>query len=154
MSTSRTDPDQSDGCVICEFVSQRSSGGRVYEDAHWVAGVLPGLELPGWIVLAVRRHTTDAAALRHDAAESLGPVIVRLSRAIRDAVGAERVYVLAYGENAPHWHVLLAGRGAHVPPEHRHAAFWIHREQYVDPAAAQAAAARIRDGLLVTHDAG
>ena len=77
---------------------------------------------------------------------------VAVTQAIKTATDSERVYTLAWGENHAHWHILLCGRDASIPPEHRHAAFWAHRDEYVDPPAAQATVARIREALLANPE--
>ena len=71
----------------------------------------------------------------------------RLSGAIEQATGAERVYLQVYGETFRHWHVLLSARGAEIPLEHRHAAFHPHMSEYVDVAAAEAAGRRIAEAV-------
>ena len=131
-------------CRVCRFVESSPAGGWIHDDEHWRASVMPGLEIPGWIIVALRRHAVGATAMTPGEASSLGPVVADLTSAIQSATGAERVYLLAYGEELPHWHVLLAARGAHVPSEHRYAAFWDHRAEYVDPARAEEAAGAIR----------
>src|SRR6476646_91098 len=135
------------GCAICEFVETALPSMTVHKDDLWFAGVMSSIQIPGWIVLGTRRHTLDPMGMNQDEAASFGPILARLSTAIKKALGSERVYVVGYGENAQHWHVLLSSRGPEVPPEHRHAQFWNHREQYVNPPAAEAAAARIRDEM-------
>jgi diadenosine tetraphosphate (Ap4A) HIT family hydrolase len=136
-----------DRCAICDFVTSAAPASRVYEDAQWVAGILDGVEVPGWIVLGLRRHATDAWGMNPAEAATFGPLVARLSQAIQNATDAERVYLVAYGENAHHWHVMLTSRDASVPAEHRHAAMWSHRDAYVDTAGAVAAAERIRAAL-------
>ncbi len=140
-----------DRCAVCDFVTSVEPASRVYEDSQWVAGILDGVEVPGWIVLGLRRHATDAWGMNADEAATFGPLVARLSQAIQTAADSERVYLLAYGENAHHWHVMLTSRDASVPPEHRHAAMWPHRDEYVDPAAAVLAAQRIRAALEISE---
>jgi diadenosine tetraphosphate (Ap4A) HIT family hydrolase len=45
----------------------------------------------------------------HEAAE-LGPMLRRVSRAVRALTGCERVYAIAFGQGAPHLHVHLIPR--------------------------------------------
>jgi diadenosine tetraphosphate (Ap4A) HIT family hydrolase len=136
-----------DGCVICEFVSCVPDEGWVYQDDRWVLGVLSGLEVPGWLVLALRRHAVEATGMDDEEAKAFGPLVAYLTEAMRTATKAERIYLLSYGENAAHWHVLLSPRGADIPPEHRHAEFWRHRSEYIDPTAARDVAARVQAAL-------
>ena len=145
-----TPADEAAECSICAMVANEPAAGWTYADESWVAGVLPGLEVPGWIVLALRRHTVEAAPLSEWEASSLGVAISRLSAALVEVTDAERIYLQAYGEREPHWHLLLAARGPEVVPEHRHVAFFTHREQYVDVEEAERNVDRLRRAM--SHD--
>jgi diadenosine tetraphosphate (Ap4A) HIT family hydrolase len=133
--------------MICEFAASPPQDGWVYEDDFWVSGILEGLEVPGWLVLGLRRHVIEIEQLTDEELASLGVVVGELSRAIRIASDAERIYMLVYGENAPHFHVLLAARTQEIPAEHRHAAFWEHRGEYVNPRAAESVSERVRASM-------
>jgi len=134
-------------CGLCAYLDSSPLAGWVYEDDLWKAGIYPTNEVPGWIALVLRRHAEATSELREDEARSLGPALARLSGAIEQATGAERVYLQVYGETFRHWHVLLSARGAEIPLEHRHAAFHPHMAEYVDVPAAAAAGRRIADAL-------
>lgn len=134
-------------CAICAMVADEPEDGWAYEDESWVAGMLAGLEIPGWIVLALRRHATETAPLSEDEAAALGTAIRRVSAAVEDVTGAERVYLQVYGEIERHWHLLISARGPEIPPEHRHVQFFVHRERYVDPDEAQRVFEALRDTL-------
>ncbi len=134
-------------CAICAMVHAEPDDGWAYADDDWVAGTLAGLEVPGWIVLALRRHAVETSALTEREAASLGAAIRLLTRAIEEATGAERVYLQAYGEREPHWHMLLSARTAEIPVEHRHVAFFSNREKYIDGDDAVAVVDRIRLNL-------
>jgi diadenosine tetraphosphate (Ap4A) HIT family hydrolase len=131
-------------CAICAMIRAEPAAGWAYADRSWVGGTLAGLEVPGWVVLGLRRHADDAAPLTSEEAADLGPAIRRVSAAIVEATGAERVYLQAYGERETHWHLLISARGAEIPPEHRHVAFFTHRDEYIDEAAAAAVIDRLR----------
>jgi len=141
-------------CTICAMVNGEPLGGWVYQDENWAAGTLDGLEVPGWIVLALRRHATDAAPLTEAEGETLGPIVRLLSSAIVKATGAPRVYLQSYGEQQPHWHLLIAARGADVPLEHRHAAFLTNRAKYIDVGPATETVRRVRAGVSLARDHG
>ena len=132
----RADEASKAGCAICAMVTSEPRAGWVYEDESWVAGALDGLEIPGWVVLALRRHTVGAAPLSPPEAGRLGVAIGALSQALAEVTDAERVYLQAYGESQQHWHLLFSTRGPEVPAEHRHVAFFTHRDQYLDATAA------------------
>lgn len=61
-------------------------------------------------MLVAKRHFLDAAEMQPDEAESLGPVLGRLTRALKDATSAERVYVVTVVERTPHWHTWVIPR--------------------------------------------
>ena len=138
-------------CTICNFIATAQPQQIVYTDQDWFAGVMDSIQIPGWIVLGMRRHALDPMGMNETEAATFGPLLLKLSTAIKTALDAERVYVVGYGEHSQHWHVLLSSRDAQVPPEHRHAQFWNHRDEYVNPPAAEAAAARIREALDKTE---
>lgn len=131
-------------CHICAVVGAEPLGGWVYRDEHWAAGVHPGAEVPGWIVLSQRRHAEGSAAMSEAEAVGFGTVVASLSQAITEVCRAERVYLLSFGELNPHWHLLLAGRGTDVAAADRGPQLWQRRQQYLDPEAARAAALQMR----------
>ncbi len=133
-----------DGCAICAMVQAEPAKGWAYQDESWVGGTLAGLEVPGWIVLALRRHAVETAPLSEREAADLGVAIRLVSAAVADAAGAERVYLQAYGEIERHWHLLIAARGAEIPAEHRHIEFFAHRQEYVDIDRARRIVDRVR----------
>jgi len=136
------------GCEICERLAKTPPDGWVYADEYFTAGVAPGAEIPGWLMLSLRRHAPPLASeLDVPEAERLGLVLKRLSLAIEEVTGAERVYHMQWGEYLPHWTLMLAPRGADVPESERRVELLFARSKYVDPAAAEATAARIREQL-------
>ncbi len=141
-------------CAICAMVHAEPSGGWAYEDESWVAGMLAGLEIPGWIVLALRRHAVESAPLDEHEATRLGLAIRVLSAAVEKVTHAERVYLQAYGEVERHWHLLISARGAGVPQEHRHAAWFAHRAEYLDAPAAERVIRDVRSLVMVEPTAG
>jgi diadenosine tetraphosphate (Ap4A) HIT family hydrolase len=138
---------ESGACKICLSVDHVPESRRVYVDSRWVAAIFDGLEVPGWIVLSLRRHAEGFSAMTPAEASTLGPVVSRLAGAIEVATGAERVYLAGFGERHPHLHLLLAPRGAEVPHERRHAALLLNPDSYLDVPEAELAGERIRRAL-------
>lgn len=110
------------GSPDCGICARRASnrpedapvGGYVYEDACWYAQHAPVRQsVPGQLMLVAKRHFLDAAEMQPDEAASLGSVLGRLTRALKDATGAERVYVVTVVERTPHWHTWVIPR----PPD-------------------------------------
>jgi diadenosine tetraphosphate (Ap4A) HIT family hydrolase len=135
-------------CLICQTV--RDGRLTVYSDELWHAAILPGLEVPGWLTLQTRRHTEQVTGMNAEEAATFGPRLVLISEAIKAVTDAERVYLYAFGDGVPHWHVLLAPRSADLPVEARHGHYFDDREQYRDPEQARVVAAAIRDQLVAT----
>lgn len=133
------------GCIVCLTVGDEQPA--VYSDELWHAGILPGLEVPGWITLQTVRHTEQVTGMSAEEAATFGPRLLALSQAIKAVTAAERVYLYAFGDGVPHWHVLLAPRSADLPEESRRGRYFDERERYRDPAQALVVAAAVRDRL-------
>jgi diadenosine tetraphosphate (Ap4A) HIT family hydrolase len=102
-------------CVFCDDAWPYREA--IYEDEQWS---LRGLDGPaGWSVLWLRRHAESITELTATEQQSLGPLVARISAAIEEAAGAERVYVNVYGDTHRHFHVVLLARGPDVPPDLR-----------------------------------
>jgi diadenosine tetraphosphate (Ap4A) HIT family hydrolase len=72
-----------------------------------------GSALEGWLVLVTRRHVAVLADLSDDEAAELGPLLQRVSRALRDTTGCPKTYVAQFAEDPLHQHVHV-----HVIPRH------------------------------------
>ena len=100
-------------CVSCAYTSgkRRAPGGRVYENDHWLAepaGTPWGI---GTMVVKTQAHREALWELTPNEAASLGPTLRAVSRAIVEALGAERVYLLMMVDAPPHHvHMLLLPR--------------------------------------------
>jgi diadenosine tetraphosphate (Ap4A) HIT family hydrolase len=138
-----------EGCEIChrESTDAEPPGGWVLRTAWWSACVAAGFEVPGWLFLELRRHAEGPMGLDDDEASELGILIRQLSEAIERVTGAERVYLVAYGELFPHFHVLLSPRMPGAPPQFRGPSLFNQRDELADPAAAAETAVRIREAL-------
>ncbi|MGW6769694.1 hypothetical protein ACWGBX_04670 [Streptomyces sp. NPDC055037] len=98
------------GCPLCERAAALSAvepPGWVLRTAHWGISGHPAMPVPGWVAAQTLRHTEGLHDL--DAAESaeLGPLLTRLSGAVRGLSGSGRVYTYSLGEGCPHTHILL-----------------------------------------------
>jgi histidine triad (HIT) family protein len=110
-------------CLFCQIQQGLvpSAGGAIYEDelvyaTHYSQGGLP--EYLGHLVVQTRRHAPTFADLTDCEARAVGLLITRLSRALKECVGAERCYVVFFGEVVPHLHVLLTARYPDTPQEY------------------------------------
>lgn len=136
-------------CEICarESSDEEPPGGWVLRTDQWSACVAPGFEVPGWLFVELRRHSEGPMGMDDAEAAELGGVVRDVSAAIQSAMGAERVYVLAFGELYPHFHVVLIPRMPFAPAEEKGTSLWERRAELCDPEAAAAAASSIRSCL-------
>jgi diadenosine tetraphosphate (Ap4A) HIT family hydrolase len=109
----------------------------------WAVGILSGYEVPGWLALFPRRHLVTADELTDTEAAQLGLELRSLTRALRSAVPAERVYTVSFGERLPHWHVLVMAVPVGVPPDLRGPALLGGRDRLRDEETARAVAVEV-----------
>jgi diadenosine tetraphosphate (Ap4A) HIT family hydrolase len=121
-------------CPICrrETAADEPLGGWVLRTDLWSVCVAEGFEVPGWLFLELRRHAEGPMSLTPEEASELGPLLAAVSGAVQAATGAERVYVLAFGELFPHFHLLVAPRMPMAPPEHTGPHLFLNRSDLVD----------------------
>jgi diadenosine tetraphosphate (Ap4A) HIT family hydrolase len=135
-------------CQIChrETADDEPLGGWVLRTELWSACVAEGFEVPGWLFLELRRHAEGPMSMAPEEASELGPLVAELTGAIQAATGAERVYLMAFGELFPHFHLLLGPRLPMAPPELTGPHLFLNRADLLDPeAAAEAALAICRE---------
>jgi diadenosine tetraphosphate (Ap4A) HIT family hydrolase len=106
-------------CLACDVLEGRirPPGGVIYEDDLWVVdhSVSP-VRLRGWLIVKPRRHVEDVGELSPAEAAALGPLASATARAVRDGLGAERVYVCSFGEEWRHVHVHVVPRYPGMEP--------------------------------------
>ncbi|MBI2256822.1 MAG: hypothetical protein HYU58_19530 [Proteobacteria bacterium] len=81
---------------------------EVWQDAHWRLTVSLSSEIAGFAYLEPKRHIRYLHELGGDEALSFGSVLARCMQALKDAAGAELVYLYVFGDGIPHLHVHLA----------------------------------------------
>ena len=136
-------------CQICarELADTEPVGGWVLRTDLWSACVAEGYEAPGWLFLQTRRHVEGPMGMNGEEAGELGLNVAHLSGAIQGVTGAEKVYVLAYGERFPHFHMVLLPRLPFAPPELTGPGLFTKADELADPAEAARVAAAVRDAL-------
>jgi diadenosine tetraphosphate (Ap4A) HIT family hydrolase len=99
-----------DGCVICR--GRPGDAGlervQVWEDRLWRLTMSLASETPGFSYLEPRRHIPFITDLDGEEAAAFGPVLQKVTHALREATGAEVVYLYVFGDGVPHLHVHLA----------------------------------------------
>jgi diadenosine tetraphosphate (Ap4A) HIT family hydrolase len=135
-----------DDCGICRLIASSGPDQTLLESEHFV--VTTAMDVPGWCMVSARRHeATSLWGLSTDESAALGPLMTRLAGVLHDALGAERVYTLAFGEHALHFHILLQPRTPDVPAEERGPALFGTAAARRDPAESLAVAGRLRTAL-------
>jgi diadenosine tetraphosphate (Ap4A) HIT family hydrolase len=98
------------GCTICRGPEGDPELERVqvWEDRLWrLTTTLEG-EVVGFSYLEPKRHVPHITDLSGDEARTLGSVLSRTTSALRNATGAQLVYVYLFGGGIPHLHIHLA----------------------------------------------
>ncbi|MSR18366.1 MAG: diadenosine tetraphosphate hydrolase [Phycisphaerales bacterium] len=104
----------STGCAICEQHADQAGRGLVaWEDDLWLLRHHPSpAPLVGWLLLDAKRHVDGAASFNSAEQSAFGAVLQRACAALRSASGCERVYTIAFGESAHHFHMHLVPRSS------------------------------------------
>ena len=97
-------------CLICRGADGDAEFPRVevWQDPLWRLTVSLDAEVAGFAYLEPKRHIRYVTELDGAEAETFGPVIARVSAALKASTGAEIVYVYVFGDGIPHLHVHLA----------------------------------------------
>lgn len=126
-----------EACVPCEM-EQVGTEAVVFRDGLWACEVLPSWEVPGWVVMRVRRHAEHITSLMPAELATFGPRLSAVAAAVKEVTGAPTAYMLNFNEANPHFHILIAPRGEDVPVERRFGGILQQRLDQVDrPAALQ-----------------
>ncbi len=102
--------DTRSDCIICRGAAGDTELQRieVWQDAHWRLTTSLFAEVPGFSYLEPKRHIPHITDLNGEEARTFGVALAQVSRALRDATGAELVYVYIFGGGVAHLHVHLA----------------------------------------------
>jgi diadenosine tetraphosphate (Ap4A) HIT family hydrolase len=113
-------------CFICR--KQRGefalAGGPIVEERLLVASHqwespegVPTDAYLGHVFVETKRHAPSFADLTAEEAQAVGLLASRLSRALRETVGADYVFAAVIGTGVPHFHLHLLARYPNTPPE-------------------------------------
>jgi diadenosine tetraphosphate (Ap4A) HIT family hydrolase len=105
-------------CRTCELLALRDAGeapprDNVVRTLYWDVVHAFGTAIEGWLVLILRRHAAAISELDEAEAAELGPLLVRVSKALEETTGCERTYFALFAEDPAHRHVHV-----HVVPRH------------------------------------
>ena len=112
--SSSTEPSD---CYSCrQEVADHGSERRdwIFTTDHWRLVHSFNSALEGWLVLLPRRHVVAIHDLTGEEAAELGPLLQRVSVALRDELSCEKTYViqLAEAEGFSHVHFHVVPRSA------------------------------------------
>jgi diadenosine tetraphosphate (Ap4A) HIT family hydrolase len=140
---------QSRRCQICHSRTDAPEESVVFTSGLWTATL--AADVPGWIMITLNRHTGDWLwGLTAEESSALGPLMQCLSAAARTEAGAERVYLMGFGENWQHFHFMLLSRPATIPEEIRGPGLLGKAPELADRPEALRVGARIRKRLAAT----
>jgi diadenosine tetraphosphate (Ap4A) HIT family hydrolase len=132
-------------CHVCAAVEAATPDGLVYDRGPWAAYAVA--DVPGWVMLASRRHAEGMWALDAEESSTLGEAIQAIGVAVKSETGAERIHLVYLGENALHFHMgffpLQAGEEALFPNQ----GLVDHIQAHADADTARSVADRIRANL-------
>jgi diadenosine tetraphosphate (Ap4A) HIT family hydrolase len=130
-------------CLICKQ-EQIDPSLTVFTDDDWAAGIIEGFDVPGWIVLRIRRHAIGLPSLDAREQASFGRRASDLISAVKAVTGSVATYMMIFGEANPHFHALITPRTADVPADRRTGDILKLRQDHADLAAARARVPQIR----------
>ena len=81
----------------------------IKETEHWIVNHRVGTSLPGYMMVASRRETTELHDLPAEALAELGPLLALAQKGLTDLFDPERIYVGRYGHtpgHSIHFHVI------------------------------------------------
>ena len=116
----------------------------LFRDRLWAAEVVPGYEVPGWFILRIRRHAERLGGLEDEELASFAFRARDLVAAVSRVTDAPATYLMMFGENYPHFHVLIAARGEEIAADRRTGDILKLRLEKADPEAAVALVPLIR----------
>lgn len=117
---------------------------RVFTDERWAAEVFAGYEVPGWLILRLRRHAVGLDALTAQELAEFGVRVRDVASAVQQVTGAVRTYVLVFGEAHPHFHALVVPRLDSTPEHRRSAQILTLRSEMTDRAGSLAIIPQLR----------
>ncbi len=101
-------------CAVCaQHSAVRAAGHVLWTDGRFLVIHHPEPSpLAGWLRLDAVEHVGGVADLSDDDAARFGVLHARLAACMKQALGVDRVYSIAFGESARHLHMHLVPRRA------------------------------------------
>jgi len=145
-----TDNQSPDTCIFCAIVAGRAPAEVVYEDEHTLAFLDINPATPGHVLVVSKTHARDIFDITEEAAQHVMRAVVRVARAVDEALHPDGVNLIQANRRAAfqsvfHFHVHVIPRwwdDGIAPP-------WKHKQG--DPRRLRETAETIR-GAMVTAD--
>jgi diadenosine tetraphosphate (Ap4A) HIT family hydrolase len=139
-------PSDAAYCHVCDLRSNGPDDAVIHTDELWTVAV--GFDVPGWFMVMLNRHSDDwFMGLSDEEAASMGPLMRSLGEAAVADAGAERVYLMGFGEQWSHFHFAVMSRSATVGEDLRGAGLLAHASELANHVEAIRIAAKVRKRL-------
>jgi diadenosine tetraphosphate (Ap4A) HIT family hydrolase len=115
-------PEPPEACIGCDVRDGRvrPPGGIVHRERHFVVYGFPEPSpVRGYVIVSSVRHARGLYDLDEAEAAALGPLLVRVQRAQKAALGADHAYAFVLGDKVPHFHAHVVPRFPDSPPNLR-----------------------------------
>ena len=107
-------PRNGAGGVAC-WRCEHGDADALWSDEHWLLAPLQQPSgLPVIVILSSRAHH-DMGDLPAELQAELGPLLVRIERAVASIRGVGRVHVCRWGDGSEHFHLWFMARPARLP---------------------------------------
>jgi diadenosine tetraphosphate (Ap4A) HIT family hydrolase len=137
-----------EACAICAVAAATADEDVVYRSDAFTVAPAP-MQVPGWFLLWTNRHDAYGLwELTDGEASEFGRLVRVVAAASRDATGAERLYLMALGEHALHFHAMVLARTGAMPLDVRGPGLLAAGSAFADPALTRSVAVEVRTRLL------
>jgi diadenosine tetraphosphate (Ap4A) HIT family hydrolase len=124
MSIQSTDSSIVEECGTCRanLGGFPTPGGVIYQDGQWrLEHTFEPIPMVGWLVLKPLRHVEFFGDLTAEEARTFGPLVQRITSAMREVHKPAKVYLCQFAEQEGfgHLHFHLIPRAAELPRELR-----------------------------------
>lgn len=106
-------PRHGAGGIACRRCAEGDEG-ALWSDEHWIVRPMPPNGLPIVVLLETRAHY-DFPDLPDELAAELGPLLLRVQRAVFAVGEIANVHVCRWGDGSEHCHVWFMARPARMP---------------------------------------
>ncbi|MFI5541836.1 hypothetical protein ACIA5H_36250 [Nocardia sp. NPDC051900] len=119
----------------------------MHRTAHWSVGPAEHRGVPGWLLVWARTHTAGFDVVDREALREFGEVLGDTTRALKEVVGTEKVYVAVFGDKQEHTHALLMARPPGLDPGRNGASLLTDFQDLRSPELCRSVATAVGDRL-------